>query len=82
MLPIFSWMTENKIQNFSIFYLHIFKCNKNYEGTACHQQTSLKIMYSVTSGKPSYGTIPIKLKKRKVNTSLYSFIHTYKYSSI
>jgi hypothetical protein len=44
-----SEMRESKIQNFSIFYLGIFKGNKNYESTACHQQTPLESMYSVTS---------------------------------
>jgi len=44
-------MRESKIQNFSIFHLGIFKGNKNYESTACHQQTPLENMHLATSGK-------------------------------
>jgi hypothetical protein len=76
-VPNFSGMREDKIQNFSILLLLIFNDNENYERTACHQQTLLEIMYSVANGKPSYGVMPLKLKKRKATTLLYSFIHTH-----
>jgi hypothetical protein len=63
----FSGMRESKIQNFSVFHLHIFQGKENYESMACHQQTPLENTFSVTSGQSFYSTsiIPLKLKKEK-----------------
>jgi hypothetical protein len=36
--------------------------------------------YVFKSIKSSYGTISLRIKERKVDTSMYSFINIYKYS--